>query len=130
MNVSILQDNDKGSASSKTNKDLRSKTPRKQVLARDENKCRKCNREDGLEVHHIVAVSDGGSNEMDNLITLCSGCHTEWHAVEKVSKMTMDLWLKYPPVHRIIVILEEIERLNPSIDASFLHTVLNLAKQL
>lgn len=125
MSANILQD-----VSRKERLQLRAKTPRIQVILRDGNKCRKCNREDGLEVHHIVAVSDGGDNEMDNLITLCSGCHTEWHAVEKVSKMTMGLWLKYPPVHRIIVILEEIERLNPSIDASFLHTVLNLAKQL
>ena len=29
----------------------------------------------GIEVHHIVPQSDGGSNEFENLIGLCRNCH-------------------------------------------------------
>lgn len=32
-----------------------------------------------LEVHHIVPVRDGGSDEPHNLILLCSECHAEAH---------------------------------------------------
>ena len=30
-----------------------------------------------MEVHHIVAESDGGSNDFDNAIPLCFDCHAE-----------------------------------------------------
>lgn len=30
-----------------------------------------------IEVHHIVPVAEGGSNELDNAITLCLKCHGE-----------------------------------------------------
>ena len=84
----------------------RAKVPRKAVLERDEHQCCKCSRCDGLEVHHIKPVSEGGTNDLGNLITLCGACHTEWHSVEKASKITTDHWLKYPPVHRLIVMLD------------------------
>lgn len=29
------------------------------------------------DVHHIVPISDGGSNEVSNLISLCPNCHRE-----------------------------------------------------
>ena len=45
------------------------------VLRRDENKCRICGKQDGLEVHHIQALYLGGKTQMKNLITLCNGCH-------------------------------------------------------
>jgi 5-methylcytosine-specific restriction endonuclease McrA len=33
----------------------------------------------GLEVHHVIEVADGGSNETDNLQVLCAECHEETH---------------------------------------------------
>lgn len=50
------------------------------VLARDKWKCLSCGRkarEDGvlLEVDHIIPRSKGGSNDMDNLQTLCKKCN-------------------------------------------------------
>ncbi|WP_204365619.1 HNH endonuclease [Natronococcus jeotgali] len=36
-----------------------------------------CSSEQRLEVHHIVPLSAGGSNERSNLITLCKNCHTK-----------------------------------------------------
>ena len=32
-----------------------------------------------LEVHHIKPLSKGGTNEQDNLRTLCRGCHIALH---------------------------------------------------
>ncbi len=32
-----------------------------------------------LQVHHIVPRSEGGSDELDNLIALCLTCHTDVH---------------------------------------------------
>jgi 5-methylcytosine-specific restriction protein A len=38
-------------------------------------KCAKCNKKGMVEIHHIVPVSHGGSNEEENLIALCKKCH-------------------------------------------------------
>lgn len=49
---------------------------RKAVILRDGCKCMECGRTDTrLEVHHIKPKRLNGSNTMDNLITLCEGCH-------------------------------------------------------
>jgi len=54
---------------------------RRQVLARDRHKCTApgCNHTRFLEVHHLKSRSQGGPNEPDNLMTLCSACHRLWH---------------------------------------------------
>ena len=49
---------------------------RKAVILRDGCKCMECGRTDTrLEVHHIKPKRLNGSNTVDNLITLCEGCH-------------------------------------------------------
>ena len=51
------------------------------VLNRDKYTCQHCKTKQGtLEVHHIVFRSNGGSDEPDNLITLCRHCHRELHS--------------------------------------------------
>lgn len=53
------------------------------VLNRDEYKCQICkgkHKDSKLEVHHIVYRSQGGSDEAENLITLCHTCHSALHA--------------------------------------------------
>lgn len=53
------------------------------VLDRDSHTCRHCkgkSRNSRLEVHHIVFRSNGGSDEAENLITLCKTCHDKVHA--------------------------------------------------
>ena len=52
------------------------------VLSRDEYKCQYCknkHKDSKLEVHHIVFRSNGGSDEPENLITLCHTCHKALH---------------------------------------------------
>jgi len=46
------------------------------VLKRDGYKCRICRKAGGeLEVDHIVPVSKGGTNDIDNLQTMCRACN-------------------------------------------------------
>ena len=50
------------------------------VLSRDNYTCQICGEKDSkLEVHHIQFRSKGGSNRMDNLVTLCHNCHGKIH---------------------------------------------------
>jgi hypothetical protein len=55
---------------------------RRQVLARDHHGCTVpgCRAARNLDVHHIQFRSDGGGNELSNLLTLCSGHHALLHA--------------------------------------------------
>lgn len=57
------------------------------VLERDNYTCQKCGAKDYLEVNHIVPVSEGGSNDMTNLVTLCDICHAEEHKGETIYKV-------------------------------------------
>ena len=55
---------------------------RAMVLDRDGYKCQHCKgrtKDSKLEVHHIIFRSQGGSDDADNLITLCHTCHKELH---------------------------------------------------
>lgn len=52
------------------------------VLNRDDYTCQCCHgkhKDSHLEVHHIVFRSQGGSDESENLITLCHTCHKALH---------------------------------------------------
>ena len=44
---------------------------RAEVFRRDNHTCLKCGAEDGLSIDHILPVSRGGQNTIDNLQTLC-----------------------------------------------------------
>jgi 5-methylcytosine-specific restriction endonuclease McrA len=54
---------------------------RREVLSRDRHRCRRpgCANTRFLEVHHLVPRQEGGSNEPENLITLCAACHQLLH---------------------------------------------------
>lgn len=54
---------------------------RREVLARDGHHCQApgCGRTRFLEVHHTIPRSRGGTNQPENLVTLCAACHRLWH---------------------------------------------------
>ena len=55
------------------------------VLDRDNYSCQHCkgkSKDHKLEVHHIIFRSNHGSDEPENLITLCKTCHDKLHAGE------------------------------------------------
>jgi hypothetical protein len=57
---------------------------RRMVLARAGHQCQavSCGHTQFLEIHHRVPRAQGGRTELDNLITLCAGCHRELHRRE------------------------------------------------
>ena len=47
------------------------------VFARDDYTCQVCKKKNKiLHTHHIIFKSKGGTNRADNLITICSDCHS------------------------------------------------------
>jgi len=52
---------------------------RQQVLRRDSWRCQSCGAMSNLEVHHQQFRSHCGDDSELNLITLCSGCHSNVH---------------------------------------------------
>jgi ATP-dependent DNA helicase RecQ len=52
---------------------------REQVLQRDGWRCQSCGARSNLEVHHKDFRSQGGDDSEQNLITLCSSCHSLFH---------------------------------------------------
>ncbi|CDQ22631.1 HNH endonuclease [Halobacillus karajensis] len=58
----------------------KSDAKRSKIVERDGNKCVICGLEAQLEVHHKLAIHNGGGAEEENLVTLCKPCHK--HAPE------------------------------------------------
>lgn len=67
---------------------------RKQILERDGYECRNCKSSSNLCVHHIVPVSESGSETKSNLVVLCRECHRTAHG-ERV-RTTPDTKSKQP----------------------------------
>lgn len=66
---------------------------REAILNRDGYACQICSKKHTrLEVHHIIFRSQGGTDDEDNLITLCEDCHVGIHngkiVLNKKSKKT------------------------------------------
>jgi len=61
------------------------KQRRREVLIRDDYTCQECGSQGGpqgdvrLEVHHTEPKSKGGSDNKENLQTLCRPCHQSNH---------------------------------------------------
>lgn len=54
---------------------------REAIRHRDNYTCQCCGKKNcRLEVHHIKFRRDGGTDDEDNLITLCKECHDGFHA--------------------------------------------------
>lgn len=50
------------------------------VFQRDNYQCRSCGKskqETALEIDHIIAIAQGGSNDISNLQTLCRTCNQQ-----------------------------------------------------
>lgn len=53
-----------------------SKKKRAVVFARDNHQCKHCGAIDDLTIDHITAEVNGGSQELENLQTLCRSCNS------------------------------------------------------
>jgi 5-methylcytosine-specific restriction endonuclease McrA len=52
---------------------------RERVRRRDGYRCTQCGGLGPLQVHHKKRRSDGGGDEMENLVSLCLPCHKAAH---------------------------------------------------
>ncbi len=46
-----------------------------------ERKCVNCGEMNGLHLHHIVPLAVGGTNNISNVVILCSKCHGKIHGM-------------------------------------------------
>lgn len=67
---------------------------RLRIFQRDGWRCRMCGRAGRLECDHVVPLRDGGEvYSMDNLQTLCRGCHVDKTASENTCpNLARDAW--------------------------------------
>jgi 5-methylcytosine-specific restriction endonuclease McrA len=65
------------------------------VYNRDGWHCRHCNKNSQLTPHHVIYRSAGGTDDLNNLLTLCMKCHDDVHGgrltVEIIMKTERDL---------------------------------------
>lgn len=52
------------------------------AMSRDNYQCQECGIKQNdidrqLDVHHIIPFKDGGTNRLDNLVTVCRSCHNK-----------------------------------------------------
>ncbi|MDR5897972.1 RNA-guided endonuclease IscB [Halomonas vilamensis] len=60
---------------------LYAKNVKSACKTRDQHRCRVCKSEERLQVHHLTPRSQGGSDKLSNLMTLCKDCHEAHHKV-------------------------------------------------
>ena len=56
-----------------------SNATRKAVYQREGYACALCSSNQGLQIHHVIHRSQGGKNDMHNLVCLCWVCHANAH---------------------------------------------------
>ena len=89
---------------------------KREILMRDNFKCRCCNSTSSLEIHHVSYIGLGGNELIADLITLCKKCHQYQHDVYGYDRVTM----YYPVVSRFNTsqqnnsVLPEDNKLTPS----------------
>lgn len=80
---------------------------RKAVLERDGHRCQRCERRtDALAIHHIHRHAEGGPDSLQNLLTLCSPCHREWHMAHETTSLSFAQWMKLPPLPDLLILAE------------------------
>lgn len=86
---------------------------RNRILARDNYRCQKCGSAINLRVHHIRYPQEIGTEQDDDLITLCDSCHTYVHTTDirrrhnanrqrEIREQNKRLWVNYVKVRDFI----------------------------
>ena len=92
---------------------------REAVLNRDNYTCQICGKKHTrLEVHHIIYRSQGGTDDENNLITLCEDCHKDIHDGKIVlTKKPKKLNLKYAT--HMSIIRSQLLKIYPNVIETF-----------
>ena len=66
-----------------------SETKKKYVASNQNWKCGHCGKQLNawFEVDHVIALHNGGSNEISNLVALCRNCHGKKTAMDRLEKL-------------------------------------------
>lgn len=119
------------------------------VLNRDNYTCQCCkgkHKDSKLEVHHIIFRSQGGSDEADNLITLCHTCHKKIHSGEiktnlkgkvkctlkyatQMNSIRKQLLKRYPEAIETFGYVTKANRLNLGVDKEYYYDACVIASQ-
>ena len=62
----------------------------KRRLLSENKRCELCGGIRGLDVHHIIPKVCGGSDRIDNLIVICSGCHGKLTPKSELTKIGLE----------------------------------------
>jgi hypothetical protein len=64
-----------------------SETKKKYIAASQNWICKDCNKQlpAWFEVDHVIALHNGGTNEIDNLVALCRDCHGKKTAMDRLN---------------------------------------------
>ena len=78
---------------------------RNEALKRDGYVCSMCGTGKNLRVHHISYERLGKEGELDDVVTLCEGCHAKVHAVdlarkEQTARPSVITWRFNPETYR------------------------------
>ena len=65
----------------------RTQSPEAKQMLREHSCCELCGDKRNLEVHHIVPVCCGGSDNADNLIVVCWICHSKLTPKRELTKV-------------------------------------------
>ena len=51
-----------------------------------------------LQIHHVIPLREAGErgNYDDNYVTLCPGCHKEWHNAWEIAQRPFDKFMSTP----------------------------------
>ena len=63
---------------------------RKRIIKQRGHKCESCGYPGYIELHHVLEVGNGGTNNDDNLKMLCEKCHADAHGYIKKKYIDMD----------------------------------------
>ncbi|MBN2379861.1 HNH endonuclease [candidate division WOR-3 bacterium] len=61
-----------------------------ELLVKTNRRCCLCETQHDVQVHHIIPLKDGGTDDIDNAITLCIPCHHKIHPENFTKSFTPD----------------------------------------
>ncbi len=71
-----------------------------QLLVDTGRRCCICGRLHGVQIHHIIPKEEGGTDDIDNAITLCPNCHDEVHKHYASGQVTRPYTVSELKAHR------------------------------
>lgn len=57
------------------------------ILKAANAECKKCKTQENITINHKIPLTQGGTNESENLEILCRKCHDEFHGIISKKKL-------------------------------------------